>query len=69
MLLISSSSSGKVRELDSKLQPFLPQRIPKEKRERLCILIRQIRNKIGHGDFLSMNQKLEEYADEFMKEI
>ncbi|MCM3575494.1 hypothetical protein M3172_20025 [Mesobacillus subterraneus] len=30
-------------------------------------IIRQIRNKIAHGDFLGLQKKLEEYAAHFMK--
>jgi len=67
LLLVYPDDNGKITELDSKLQQFLPKQIPTNKQARFCMLVRQIRNKIGHGDFHSMNLKCEEYANEFMQ--
>ncbi|MBT2663510.1 hypothetical protein [Bacillus sp. ISL-45] len=38
-----------------------------EKKKLFAKIIRQIRNKIAHGDFLGLQKKLEEYAAHFMK--
>lgn len=67
MLLVYPNNNGKITELDTKLQQFTSKQIPKNKQFQFCALIRQMRNKIGHGDFFSMNQKCEEYANEFMQ--
>lgn len=66
MLLVYPNDKGKLIELDTKLPQFLPEQVQEDKRIRFCVLVRQIRNKIGHGDFHAMNQKCEEFAIEFM---
>lgn len=38
-----------------------------EKKKLFAKIIRQIRNKIAHGDFLGVRKKLEEYAAHFMR--
>lgn len=49
-------------ELDYKLPQFLDQSFTEEKRNEIATLLRQMRNKIAHGDFVAFEQKTEEYA-------
>lgn len=49
-------------ELDNKLPEFLNQRYTVEERENIAQLLRQMRNKIAHGDFIALEAKIEEYA-------
>lgn len=53
-------------ELDIKLQSFLPERILDEEKPECTKLLRQLRNKIAHGDFIAFEDKIEEYAVKFM---
>jgi len=66
MLLIKETSNSKTSDIDEKLTVFLPDEYSnKEKLEYAC-MIRRMRNKIGHGDFLKLNDLLEKYAQKFM---
>lgn len=53
-------------ELDIKLQSFLPADIPASDKADCAKLLRQLRNKIAHGDFMAFEEKVEEYAARFM---
>lgn len=53
-------------ELDSKLLPFLDPDDSEEDRLKKGKLLRQMRNKIAHGDFSAFESKIEEFAVEFM---
>ncbi|AOC57961.1 hypothetical protein [Bacillus pumilus] len=54
---------------DNKLAEFmeLDKYANNEKNKILAKIIRQIRNKIAHGDFIGVRKKLEDYAASFMK--
>lgn len=52
----------KESELDYKLPQFLDQRLTEEKRNEIAVVLRQMRNKVAHGDFVAFEQKAEEYA-------
>ena len=70
MLLINPKSNGKSKgELELKLPQFLPKNRFESENEKVefCSLIRVIRNKIAHGDFDALSNKLEDYASKFMK--
>lgn len=58
----------KESELDYKLPQFLDQRFTEEKRSKIAVVLRQMRNKIAHGDFVVFEQKAEEYAQLAMDE-
>lgn len=53
-------------ELDTKLLQFLDPNDSEQVRFRQAELFRQMRNKIAHGDFIAFEEKIEEYAVEFM---
>lgn len=63
-LLKPSQETG---EIDKLLVPFLDN-IYGEDSEDVVILLRQMRNKIGHGDFKGFNNKSEIFAQKFMKD-
>lgn len=52
----------KESELDYKLPQFLDQRFVDEQRLEIAKILRQMRNKIAHGDFVDFEHKAEEYA-------
>lgn len=52
----------KESELDYKLPQFIDQRFTEEQRNKIAAVLRQMRNKIAHGDFIAFEQKAEEYA-------
>lgn len=54
------------KELDKKLQHFLPEYLSVPDKEQCAKLLRQLRNKIAHGDFLAFETKIEEFAVQFM---
>ncbi|MFK9095171.1 hypothetical protein [Bacillus salipaludis] len=56
-------------KFDEKLAVFieLDRYANNEKKKLFAKMIRQIRNKIAHGDFLGIRKKLEDYAAYFMK--
>jgi len=66
MLLSRSSSHGKPSELDGKLPQFISRNYSGEDKSEISKMVRLMRNKIGHGDFLHLNKLLEEYAQRFM---
>lgn len=53
-------------ELDTKLQKFLPIDMSDNERKECAVLLRKLRNKIAHGDFLAFEDKIEEYATKFL---
>lgn len=54
-------------ELDWKLTEFInDESLSTEKKEKITPILRQIRNKIGHGDFTGLEIKLEAFAKEVM---
>lgn len=53
-------------ELDIKLQRFLPESLSDDEKQRCAKLLRQLRNKIAHGDFVTFEEKIEEYAVQFL---
>ena len=58
----------KESELDYKLPQFIDQRFAEEQRNKIAVVLRQMRNKIAHGDFVAFEQKAEEYAQIAMDE-
>ena len=68
MLVVNTKSNGNLKEFDSKLSRFLPDNLSQGEKLEFCRLIRQLRNKIAHGDFAAINYKLEEYARIFMQD-
>ncbi|MGG0718916.1 hypothetical protein ABE096_15130 [Robertmurraya massiliosenegalensis] len=55
-------------KFDNKLAEFIElDRYTNKKKEVFAKIIRQIRNKIAHGDFIGVRKKLEDYAASFMK--
>ena len=52
----------KESELDYKLPIFLEQEYSKTERKQVAFIMRQMRNKIAHGDFVAFEKKVEEYA-------
>lgn len=68
MLIIKPTSNGKTRgEIEKKLLPFLPQRIDQTKQQLFSEILRKLRNKIGHGDYMAVAILLEQYRQEFMQ--
>lgn len=57
---------SKESELDWKLPQFLDHNYPLEERNEIAKLLRQMRNKIAHGDFIGLENKIEEYAQKVM---
>lgn len=57
---------NKESELDSKLPRFISDSYSKKEREECAILLRKIRNKIAHGDFLAFEKIIEEFASTLM---
>ena len=49
-------------ELDRKLPQFIENRYSMEKRREIAFVLRQMRNKIAHGDFVGFEKKAEKYA-------
>ena len=49
-------------ELDNKLPQFLDSTYSAAKRKKIAIVLRQMRNKIAHGDFVDFEKKTEKYA-------
>lgn len=52
----------KETELDNKLPQFLDNTFSETKRKEIAIILRQMRNKIAHGDFVGFEKKTEKYA-------
>lgn len=57
---------SKESELDWKLPQFLDRDYSLEERNEIAKLLRQMRNKIAHGDFTGLENKIEEYAQKVM---
>lgn len=54
-------------ELDVKLPFFLSHRFASDDEQRKCaVLLRKLRNKVAHGDFVAFEKHIEEYAVAFM---
>ena len=53
-------------ELDEKLPQFIDSKYEMEERKEIAIILRQMRNKVAHGDFIAFEKKVEEYAQKFM---
>jgi len=68
-MLIDKRNSKDFAEFDGQLTKYLiSEKFESEyQKDLFSKQVRQIRNKIAHGDFISVKKKLEEYADEFMK--
>ena len=66
MLLVKSTNSGKTTDLDKKIPRFISDNYSEEGRSQFGEMVRQMRNKIGHGDFLHLNDLLEKFAQKFM---
>lgn len=64
MLLINPNNKG-IEDLDSKLLKFVDEDTSKE----IGYYIRQIRNKIAHGDFKKVSEFLKKYAKNNMKDF
>ncbi|RDY70659.1 hypothetical protein DXT76_12105 [Halobacillus trueperi] len=54
-------------KFDEKLSLFIKSDRYSSKKKLFAKMIRQIRNKIAHGNFIEVREKLEEYAAHFMK--
>lgn len=69
MLIINPKNSGKTQgELEEKLQNFMnATKICDSKRYTFISILRRLRNKIAHGDFIYVNELLELYRQEFME--
>lgn len=68
MLIINPSGNGRaVGELERKLPIFLKEsQIVTAKKATFAQIMRQLRNKIAHGDYRAIQQLLKRYRDEFM---
>lgn len=53
-------------ELDQKLPQFIDLRYELSDRIEIAKILRQMRNKVAHGDFVAFEKKSEEYAQKFM---
>lgn len=53
-------------ELDRKLPIFLSKEYSETERNELALIMRQMRNKIAHGDFVAFEKKAEEYAKQVL---
>lgn len=70
MLIINPNVRGRTAgEMERKLPQFLPRTIDVSQKELFSSIMRKLRNKIGHGDFMETQQLLQEYRNLFMKEF
>lgn len=53
-------------ELDQKLPQFIDSTYELSERNEIATMLRQMRNKVAHGDFVAFEKKAEEYAQKFM---
>ena len=53
-------------ELDRKLPQFIDPKYELQDRIEIAKILRQMRNKVAHGDFVAFEKKAEEYAQKFM---
>ena len=65
--LLLLKPNEKINEIDKELTPFLVSDYGSES-ENVAILLRQMINKIGHGDFLAFNKKIEEFISKYMSD-
>lgn len=66
LLLVENKKSGSPAQLDKILPLFLPERYSSEDKIDFSKIVRQVRNKISHGDYCRLNELLEKYAQKFM---
>lgn len=66
MLLLSNCEECQTKDVDNKLSYFIQDDYSDEEKCSLAKYIRQIRNKIGHGDFLKFNELLERVGNEIL---
>lgn len=66
--LMLLKSNQKTAEIDDLLIPFLKNKYGNDSKN-VVILLRQMRNKIGHGDFQGFNKTAEVFAQKFMKDF
>ena len=67
MLIINPRRNGiTVGEMERKLPKFLHTISDISQKELFSLIVRKLRNKIGHGDFMGVQQLLEEYRNSFM---
>lgn len=70
MLIINPKGYGKTAgEIEKKLPQFLSDRMPQENGVLFSEIMRKLRNKIGHGDFVAVQQLLEQYRQSFMQKF
>ncbi|MCR5583440.1 MAG: hypothetical protein K6F70_07565 [Eggerthellaceae bacterium] len=54
------------RDLDVKLVRFMPALYSESERRECALVLRQLRNKLAHGDFAAFERKIELFAQRFM---
>jgi len=64
MLLLNKKQ--RTKEIDYYINPII-KRIYNEESEQATKLLRQMRNKVGHGDFIGFNKKAYDFANKYMK--
>ena len=64
--LVLLKPNQNTNEIDKLLIPYLDKKYGEVSSE-VAKLLRQMRNKIGHGDFKGFNEKAEKFAQKFMK--
>ena len=68
MLIINPKGNGQTAgEMERKLPQFLSEHIDIVKQPLFAEIMRKLRNKIGHGDFKSVQQLLGQYRNSFMQ--
>lgn len=68
MLIINPRGNGRtVGEMERKLPQFLNMIDDISQKKLFSSIVRKLRNKIGHGDFMGVQQLLEEYRNSFMQ--
>ncbi|MEG2973200.1 MAG: hypothetical protein RR898_06980 [Clostridium sp.] len=68
LLIINPVKSGKTSgEMERKLISFIPKEIDRTKGIVFATIVRKLRNKIAHGDFVAIPKLLEEYRELFMQ--
>ena len=67
-MLLFNSKSRKLDADDQLLACFLNAQHEESLRKTMATLLREMRNKIGHGDFDGFRMKAEEYAQKVMDE-
>lgn len=68
MLIINPKGNGHtINEMECKLPQFLSDCIEVSQRSLFSEIMRKLRNKIGHGDFIAVQSLLEQYRKSFMQ--